>query len=147
MTCPRLWTAGAWLAPALFAFAPLLPASAAESPAVKDPIRMAVRTGLAGCSVEDFSHAGGGIYDPGLARERVAVTAIDERAAVVVANMLGDQFGFHAGACHQRDRGVAEPVEAEIDNDDRAPALVLFLWARPPASSAGSQIDWKPEWL
>jgi hypothetical protein len=33
MMCPRLWTAGAWLAPALFAFAPLLPASAAEPPA------------------------------------------------------------------------------------------------------------------
>jgi len=32
----RLWTAGAWLAPALFAFAPLLPASAAESPAAAD---------------------------------------------------------------------------------------------------------------
>src|SRR5438067_680418 len=28
MTCPRLWSAGAWLAPALFAFAPIVTASA-----------------------------------------------------------------------------------------------------------------------
>ena len=40
MTCPRRWTAGAWLAPALFAFAPLLPASAAEPPAAAEAATM-----------------------------------------------------------------------------------------------------------
>src|SRR5947209_18221753 len=39
MTCPRLWRAGAWLAPALFALAPLSAAAAAPEPAAPtDPV-------------------------------------------------------------------------------------------------------------
>jgi 2-methylisocitrate lyase-like PEP mutase family enzyme len=50
----------------------------ADDPAgVADTVRLALEAGLAGCSVEDFSgqQGGDGIYDAGLAAERVAAAA------------------------------------------------------------------------
>jgi 2-methylisocitrate lyase-like PEP mutase family enzyme len=43
---------------------------------VAETVRLAIETGLAGCSVEDYSgHESDTIYDPGLAAERVAAAA------------------------------------------------------------------------
>ncbi len=49
----------------------------ADDPAdVAETVRLAIETGLAGCSIEDFSGPESDtIYDPGLARERVAAAA------------------------------------------------------------------------
>ena len=49
----------------------------ADDPAgVAETIRLAAAAGLAGCSVEDYTrHDGQPIYDPGLARDRVAAAA------------------------------------------------------------------------
>jgi 2-methylisocitrate lyase-like PEP mutase family enzyme len=45
----------------------------ADDPAgVAETVTLACATGLAGCSIEDFTRAGHGIYDVGLAAERVA---------------------------------------------------------------------------
>ena len=38
-------------------------------------VLLAMETGLAGCSIEDYSGPGGGLYDIGLARERITAAA------------------------------------------------------------------------
>jgi len=53
-----------------------------------------------------------------------------EGAAIVVADALGDQFGLHAGASHERDCGVAEPVEPEV-GDYECATVALFLVGEP----------------
>src|SRR6266516_967201 len=62
-----------------------------------------------------------------LVGEEVAVAAVDEGAAVVVADALRDQLGLHACAGHERDRGVAEPVEAEVGDDEGAAVAPLLV--------------------
>lgn len=52
-----------------------------------------------------------------LRREQVAVASVDEGAAVGVTDALRDQLGLHAGPTHERDRGVTEPMEAEVGDD------------------------------
>lgn len=48
---------------------------AEEPDRVAETVRLAAATGLAGCSIEDFTGANDGIYDVGLATERVAAAA------------------------------------------------------------------------
>ena len=66
----------------------------------------------------------------------MAVAPVDEGAAVVVADAFGDQFGLHAGASHERDRRVTQPVEAEVGDDARA-AVVLLLVGEPGGEESG----------
>lgn len=57
----------------------------------------------------------------------MAVPAVDQGAAVAVADALGGQLRLHPGAGHQRDRRVPEPVEAEVGDDDLAAVPRLLV--------------------
>jgi hypothetical protein len=79
-----------------------------------------------------------GLSDVGV--EEVESAGVDERAAVVVADAFGDQLGLHARPSHERDCRVAEPVEAEVGNDDRAAAVAL-LFVREPGGEERREPD------
>ena len=63
-----------------------------EPETVAETIRLAVATGVAGCSVEDFSgDEGEPIYDAGLAQERVAA-AVDAASGAVVVTARAENY-------------------------------------------------------
>ena len=119
---------------------------------VADTIRLATQTGLAGGSVEDYSHDGG-LYDIGLAKERVAAAAeaahsgpfhfvLTARAENHIRNHpdLGDtiarlQAYQEAGADVLYAPGLTaiEDIRAVVSSVDR-PVNVLALGTVPPVA-------------
>jgi 2-methylisocitrate lyase-like PEP mutase family enzyme len=94
----------------------------ADSPdGVAETVRFAVEAGLAGCSIEDYD--GSSLYDPGLARERVA-------AAVEAA---GDELVLTARA-ENHIRGVQ-------DLDDTIARLQSFQEVGAPVLYAPGLVD------
>jgi 2-methylisocitrate lyase-like PEP mutase family enzyme len=126
----------------------------ADSPAgVAETIGLAIKAGLAGCSVEDFGRDGNEIYDAGLARERVAAAAEAAHAGPVhlvltartESRLHGDrdlgriierlQSFQEAGADVLFAPGVVAPDEVRqvVSSVDR-PVNVLALPGCPPVS-------------
>jgi 2-methylisocitrate lyase-like PEP mutase family enzyme len=120
----------------------------ADSPeGVAETVRLAVETGLAGCSVEDFSQESG-LYDPALARERVAA-AVEAAGGRLVLTARAEnhirgnpdladtiarlQAYQEAGADVLYAPGVvaADDVRALVGDVDR-PVNVLALPGAPP---------------
>jgi len=93
----------------------------ADDPAgVAETIALAVETGLAGCSVEDYSRDADDIYEMGLARERVAAAAAAAHAGPVRLVLTARAENFIRGK-----PDLADTI-ARLDAYQEAGADVLF---------------------
>lgn len=85
-----------------------------------ETVRLAVRAGLAGCSIEDWSRSDAAIYDPGLARAKVeaAAEAAHGGAARLVLTARAEN--------HIRDTGDLADTIARLQAYQEAGADVLY---------------------
>jgi 2-methylisocitrate lyase-like PEP mutase family enzyme len=93
---------------------------AATPEGVAGTVAAAAVAGLAGCSIEDYSDADAGIYDPGLSRERIA-------AAVDAAHGGPTRIVLTARAeNHLRGRDDLDDTVARLQSFEAAGADVLY---------------------